>query len=154
MCLEYYGFDLFCILSETDGEVGPKHHELELCFVLCGEVLGDLIHNAVVAEGPNELVSGGSQLRLEKREPEDARLVRLERLAHLLCLILVDHVLEINLVEVVGPGVQDLEALVFHVLCAVALHIGLNELIARLERDHRVLQVILFDLLLGVLQKV
>jgi hypothetical protein len=49
--------------------------------------------------------------------------------------------------------VQDLEALVLHVLSAVPLHVVTHERVVALERVHRVLQVVLLDLALRVLQK-
>jgi hypothetical protein len=71
-----------------------------------------------------------------------------------LSLILIDDVLEVNLVKIVGPRMQDLEAFVLHVLCAVSLDVSLDEFIAGLEGDNRVLEVILFNRSLCVLQEV
>jgi len=49
---------------------------------------------------------------------------------------------------------QDLEAFVLHVLCTVSLDVSLDEFIAGLEGDNRVLEVILFNRSLCVLQEV
>lgn len=103
-----------------------------------------LVHYAVLAEGANKLVSGCRELSLEEGEPEDASLLRLKGLADGLSLILVDHVFEVNLVKIVGPGVQHLEALILHVLLTVSFNVCLNKLIEGLERDNWILQVILF----------
>jgi len=49
---------------------------------------------------------------------------------------------------------KNLEAFILHVLCTVPFDVSLNELIARLERNYRVLEVILLDGLLCILQEV
>ena len=74
-------------------------------------------------------------MRLEVGEPEDSHFGVFQCLADVLGLILVNHILEINLVKIVGPRVEDLEALVLHVLGTVSLNIGFNEIEGCLEGD-------------------
>jgi hypothetical protein len=66
-------------------------------------------------------------LCLEVAEPEYASLMRLQCSAYCLSLILVDNILEINLVQVIGPRVKYLEAFVTHILATVSLNIGFDE---------------------------
>ena len=56
--------------------------------------------------------------------------MRFKGATNVLSLILIDDVLEIDLVEVVGPGVKNLEALILHVLTSVSFNVGLDELVA------------------------
>ena len=53
----YDTLDLFGILGKRDSEIGSQHEELVLAFELSGKVLGDLIHNAVVTDGADELIT-------------------------------------------------------------------------------------------------
>lgn len=52
-----YTFDFLGILGKRDCEIGSQHKELVLAFELSGKMLGDLIHNAVVTDGTNELIT-------------------------------------------------------------------------------------------------
>ena len=69
-------------------------------------------------------------------------------------LILVDHILEVNLVQVIRPWMQHLETLILHVLDPVPLDICPHKLKSCLEREYRICQVVLLDLLLWVLKEV
>ena len=73
-----YTFDFLGILGKRDCEIGSQHKELVLAFELSGKMLGDLIHNAVVTDGTDELITRGCQLSLEEGEPENAGFTRLE----------------------------------------------------------------------------
>jgi len=65
----------------------------------------------------------------------------------------VDDVLHINGVEVIGPGMQDLEAFVLDALLSVSLNIIMEEVIACLIGLNGVSQVILLDSFLGVAEE-
>jgi hypothetical protein len=62
-----------------------------------------MVHYAVLTEGANELVGGGGELGFEKGEPEDACLLRLKCLAYGLCLILINDIFKVDLVEIICP---------------------------------------------------
>lgn len=145
--------NLLRVLGKGHGEVVAEHEQFVARLVSRIEMLLDLVHYAVLAEGANELVGGCRKLSLEEGKPKDACLLRLKSFADRLSLILVDHVFEVDLVKIVGPGVQHLEALILHVLLSVSVNIGLNEVIVRLERDHWVFEIILFNSSSGILQK-
>ena len=111
---------------------------------------------ALLAELPGflqrleEVVSGDGGLALEVGKPENARMDGGKRVNNLTVDVVVDDVLEINLVEVVGPGVEHLEALVLDPLNAILLNVLLDELELGLIGGNRVLEVVLVDQLAGV----
>ena len=114
----------------------------------------NLIHNAKVTDRTYELVSRGCKLSLKEREPENACLSAFQSFAYVMSLILVNYILEIDLVKIVCPGVQNLEAFIFHILCAVSLDVSFDKFKTGLEGDNRVLQIIFLNGFLGVFQEV
>ena len=102
------------------------------------------------AEGLEEVVGADGGLALEVGEPKDTRVEGGQLLADLVVDVVVDDVLEVDLVEVVGPRVQHREALVLDVLGAVLLDVLLDEVELGFVRADRVREVVLVDDLAGV----
>lgn len=98
-----------------------------------------------MAYGLHELVGGAGQLWLEESEPEDLRVDALgEDLANLSLQIGVDNILHVNGVEIVGPRMQHLEALMLDLLFPVSFNVTFEEVKRRLVRLDGVAQII-FD---------
>ena len=112
--------------------------------------LGDLVHVAQLAEGAEEVIGGDGHLALEESKPEDLGALGLEGLADLVGEVIIHNVLEVDLVEIVGPGVQHGEALVLDALLAVLLDVLLEELEVRLVGVDRVAEIVSVDGLLLV----
>ena len=84
------------------------------------------------------------------RKPENAGVNWGEVRDNLIGDVVVDDVFEINLIEVVGPGVEHWEALVLDALSAVLLDIFLDEIKVSLVGADRVSKIVLVDGFLGV----
>ena len=85
--------------------------------------VGNLVQICDFAQGTEKVISTHGSLTLEECEPEDLSVLSLQMLAHLLAQVVVHNVLEIDLIEIVGPGVEDGEAFVFNFLFAVLKNI-------------------------------
>lgn len=92
-------------------------------------------------------------MALEVGEPEYTSFHRLEMLHNLVADVVVNNIFEINLVKVVGPWVQDREALVLDALRAILLNILLDEIKFRLVGTDRVSQIVLVDDLARIAHK-
>lgn len=104
-------------------------------------------------KGLEEIVSGDRSLALEVGEPEDAGMEGAEATNHLVGDVVVDDVFEINLVQVVSPGVKHGEALVLDALNTVLFDVLSDEFEVGLVGADRVGEVVLVDSLLGVADK-
>ena len=67
--------------------------------------------------------------------------------------VVVQNVFEINIIEIVGPRVENLEALILDALRAEALDIFNNEIGFAFVNVSRVGNIILVDLLVGIADK-
>ena len=143
------GADLFGVLGKTEDVVGVDSGLLVGKQVLL-VVLGNLVELAELTDGSEEVISRDGSLALEEREPEDLGVLAGEGLHDLVGEVVVHDVLEINLVEVVGPGVQHGEALVLYALVTELLDVLLQELEVGLVGLHGVGEVVLVDAFLRV----
>lgn len=84
-------------------------------------------------------------MALEESEPEDLGALGLEHGANPVGQIVVHDVLEVDLVKIVGPGVEHGEALVLYALATVLLDVLLKELEVGLVGVDGVTQVISID---------
>lgn len=141
--------DLSRVLSEAEDEVASNGGILVRGHVLIVE-LRDLVHVSELTEGTEEVIGGDGGLALEESEPEDLGALGLEMSANPLGQIIVHDVLEVDLVKIVGPGVEHGEALVLYALGAVLLDVLLKELEVSLIGVDWVAQVISIDWLLLV----
>lgn len=73
--------------------------------------------------------------------------------ANLGCQVVVNNVLEINLVKIVCPRVQDREAFMLNSLSAVLFNIFSHKFEASLVSGDGVAQIIIIDLFVGVTDK-
>lgn len=144
--------DLLAVLRQAEDEVAGDGSLLVGGLVHLEE-LGDLVHVGELSKGAEEVIGRDGGLALEEGEPEDLRVLSLEIFANLAGQVVVHDVLEIDLVEVVGPGVQHGEALVLDALLTVLLDVLLDELEVRLIGVHGVAQVVVVDLLARVADK-
>lgn len=88
---------------------------------------------------------------LEEAEPEDLSIDTGAQLAaNLLSQVIVYNILEIDRVELVGPWMEHLEALVVHVLRSKSFNILLNEFKVSLVRFDGIAQIIFVNRLLVV----
>ena len=96
-----------------------------------------------MADGLDELVGWAGELGLEEGEPEDLCINTVcQDLADLALKVGVDDVLHVDGVEVVGPWVEDLEALVLDLLLPVSFNITSEELESRLIGLDRVAEIV------------
>jgi len=137
------------VVLEGEHEVGLLGARLELGQGVHVE-LGHAVDLAHFAQGSEEVVSGDSGLALEPGEPEGLSGGVAQVGADLASQVVVHDVLEVHLVEVVGPGVQHREALVLDALAAVLHDVFLNEGEVSLVGAHGVGEVVFSDNLLGV----
>ena len=112
-----------------------------------------LINFADLAHCLKELVCRAGLLGLEEGEPEDLGVEVGEVFANVLHQVVINNVFEIHVVELVGPGVQHLEALVVHVLSAESLNVLLDEFEVSLVSLNGVAKVVLSDRLVVVAQE-
>lgn len=105
------------------------------------------------AKSLEEIVSGDGGLALEVREPEDTGMEGAEAANHLVGDVVVDDVFEINLVQVVSPGVQHGEALVLNSLNTILLDVLSDEFEVGLIGANRIGEVVLVNSFLGVADK-
>lgn len=101
-------------------------------------------------KGLEEIVSGDGGLALEVRKPENTGMDAAEAANHLVRDVVVDDVFEVNLVQVVSPGVEHGEALVLNALDAVLLDVLSDEFKVSLVGTDRVGKVVLVNSFLGV----
>jgi len=125
-------------------------HNLHEIRVLLLPVTLYLVHLAHLSDSLEELISGTSLLWLEEREPEDLGHGVGEGLADILRQVIVNDVLEVHVIEFVGPGVEDLEALVVHLLTPESEDVFLDKLEVSLVSLDGVAQVVLKNLFLVV----
>lgn len=110
-----------------------------------------LVYFRQLAQTLNELVGGAGFLWLEEAEPEDLSIDTGAQLAaNLLSQVIVYNILEIDRVELVGPWMEHLEALVVHVLRSKSFNILLNEFKVSLVRFDGIAQIIFVNRLLVV----
>lgn len=125
--------------------------------MVCGhagsEEFGDLVHQGEFTERNEEFVGRYRALGLEEGEPENLRVLCAEKRANFLSQVVVQDVLEINVVKVVGPRMEDLEALVLYALGAETLNIFDDEVKLAFVDVGRVGKIVLLDLFLGVPNK-
>lgn len=130
------------------------HHDLMVQSLVLGEVILSLVDLAELAERLKEFVSSASLLGLEERQPEDLSVnAGSELVLNIVRQAVVDDVLEVDGVELVGPGMKNLEALVIHILLSESFDILLDELKVSLVGLDGVAQVVLVDRLLVVTQE-
>jgi hypothetical protein len=115
------------VLLQTHLEVSLDHETLVLR-VLRLEDFGGETHLAQLSDGVDELIRGAGKLGFEEGEPEDSGLMGRGKLADGSDLVFADDVLEVNGIQVVGPGMEDAEAVVLHVLPSELLDVCLEEL--------------------------
>lgn len=133
------------VIVNADDVIVLNHKVLPLAHVLCSVGL-NLVNFCQLSEILNELISSACFLRLEKAEPEDLGVdTRAQLLADLFGQIVVHDVLEIDRVELVGPWVQNLEALMVHILGSESLNILLDELKVSLVGLDGIAQIILIN---------
>lgn len=89
---------------------------------LC-EKVGDFVHEAEFTESDEEFIRGNSTLRFEEGKPEDLGILSAELAAHFFCQVVVQNVFEVNIVEVISPRMEDLEALVLDALCTETFNV-------------------------------
>ena len=109
-----------------------------------------LVDVGELAEGSKEIISRNGCLTLEEGEPEDLSVLSSQVIAYFLSQIVVHNILEVYLIQVVSPWMQNGEAFVLDALITVLLDIGLEEVKTGLISVDRVSKVILVDRLLGV----
>ena len=112
--------------------------------------LRDLVQVGKLAQGSKEVIRRNSSLCLEEGKPEDLRVLGFEGSAYLFSEIVVHNVLKVDLVEVVGPWVQNRKALVFDSLVAIASNVFLKELEGGFISVNGVRQIVRVDRLLLV----
>lgn len=144
--------DLFGVLRQTEDVVGVNSGLLVGKQVLL-VVFRDLVELAELTDGTKKVVGGDGSLALEESEPEDLGVLAGESLHDLVGEVVVHDVLEVDLVEIVGPGVQHGEALMLYALVAELLDVLLQELKVGLVGLHGVGEVVLVDGLFGVADK-
>jgi len=105
---------------------------------------------ADLTDSAKEVVSRDGGLALEEREPKHLGVLVAEARADLGGEVVVDDVLEVNLVKVVGPGVEHGEALVLDPLLAILLDVLTDEVELGLVGADGVGEVILSHNLFGV----
>lgn len=131
---------------EVDHIIGFHHEFLEVIVVLGVEV-GHLVDFSELAEGLNKLVSRAAKLGLEERKPEKLSVnTRSQEQGNLALKLGINNVFHIDLVEVVGPWMQHLEALILDVLLAVAQDVSLQEIERGLVGFDGVLKVVLIGI--------
>mmetsp|Transcript_17065 Transcript_17065/g.26347 ORF Transcript_17065/g.26347 Transcript_17065/m.26347 type:complete len:242 (-) Transcript_17065:329-1054(-) len=144
------GDDLLGVLLDLE-DVGVSRHDLLVLGLLALEIILHFVQLANLTDSIEELVTAAAELVLKEREPEDDRMLAgLERLHDQEVVVVVEHVLEVNLVNLVLPGVQHREALVVHVLSAEPLDVSADELEVGLVRLYGVAQQVLLRLLLVI----
>lgn len=101
-----------------------------------------------------ELISRARKLRLEEGKPEQLGVLACsEMLDHFALQVVVHNVLHVDGVEIVGPRVEDLEALVLDSLVSVSFNVVVEELEGGLVGLDWIVQVVLVVALLGVPQE-
>lgn len=112
--------------------------------------LRDLVQVGELTQSTKEVICRNSSLSFEERKPEDLRVLGFEGCANLFSEVVVHNVLKVDLVEVVGPGVQNRETLVFDALVAITSNVFLKELEGGLIRVNGVRQIVRINRLLLV----
>lgn len=79
-------------------------------------------------ESTEKVISGNCSLALEEAQPEDLGVLNTEVFTDLFRQIIVHDVLEVHLVEVVSPWVQDREARMIDALCSVLNNVVANKI--------------------------
>lgn len=145
-------YDLFYhrqVLLKRDHMLADERNVFEVFIVVDPELAGE-VELRHLADGLKELVGGAAELWLEEGHPEDPGLPCLQFVQNIILQVVVHHVFEVDLVELVGPRVEHLEAFVIHLLPPVSLNIVLEKLkICRISLD-RIAQIIWNDLFLVV----
>jgi len=109
----------------------------------------ETVNLSKLPNGLKELISRARKLGLEEGEPEELGILAfLEDLADLSLQIGVNDIFHINLIKIVGPWMQNLEALIFDLLFAVPLNVGSEEIEGGLISLDWVLQVVFDNILL------
>ena len=118
----YYKVGVFL---HANNIVGCNHGFVE-CLKVCSVIVGDAVHLSELPDALDELVSGAGKLGLEEREPEELSVNALgEHFADLSLKIWVNDVFHVDLIKIVGPRVEHLEALVLDFLLSVPLDVVL-----------------------------
>jgi hypothetical protein len=113
-----------------------------------------LVDLAKLSDGLEELICGACLLWLEEGEPEDLSIkTGAKSGVNLLGQAVVNDVFEVNVVKLVSPWMEHLEALMVHVLLSESLDVLLDEDKVGLVSFDRVAQVIFIDRLLVVSQE-
>ena len=127
------------------------------CILVRGQVLvielGDLVQVGKLAESSEEVIGRNGGLTLEESEPENLGALSLEDGANFGGQVVVHDVLEVDLVQVISPWVQNGESLVLYALRTILHNVRLEELKVSLIGVDRVLEVFGDDRLLLVTNK-
>ena len=144
--------DEFGITVDAEDEISASHHGLIFTLILGVEVL-DLVHLAELSEDLKELISSTSLLRLEERKPENLNFRLGELSLNFAGEAIINDIFEIDRVKLISPWVQDLEALVIHILLPESLDILFDELEVSLVGFDGVRKIVLIDSLASVSQE-
>ena len=118
-----------------------------------GEELGHFVKVRQLAQCAEEVVSRHRCLALEETEPEDLGVLNPEVFANLSRKVVIHDVLEVHLVQIVSPRVEDGEALMVDALSAVLHDIIADEGEVRFVGLNWVKEVVLNELFLVVANK-
>ena len=121
---------------------------------LLREVFWDAIDVAKLTDGLEELIGRARELGLEEGQPEDLGVDGGgEDAGDLSLKEVVYNIFEVNSVEIVGPWMKGLEALVLELLLSIPVDVGPEEGIGSLVSLDWVAQIVLVDVLLLVSQE-
>ena len=130
---------------DTNNIVALSHHGIDIGHS-SGVKAWYSIDLCELSEGLDELIRGASHLGLEEGEPElESVFIIFEMVPNGLDKVCVNNVFHVDGVEVIGPWVQDLEALVTNLLLSVSLDIVFQELIGGLVSLDWVAEIVLID---------
>ena len=120
-------------------------HEVFKVSSLAFIVFWELVHLTELSDSFEELISRRGLLTLEEGKPEDDGVGILKGGGDVCGQIVVNNIFEIDGVKLVGPWMQNLEALMVHVLLPESFNIFLDEFKVSLISLNWVAQVILVD---------